>query len=84
MQRLKRAFPGRSVELFDEDGAQPRQPIHHMPIVNNFVAHIDRRAPLLNRALDDLNGPVHARAEPARRCKQDGEWRFWRVNHVGL
>lgn len=42
-----------------------------MGIVDDFVAHIDRRAPLFERFLDDLDGPINASAEAARRRKSD-------------
>ena len=44
-----------------------------MGVVNDLVPHEDRRAPLGQRLLDDLDGPVHAGAETARRGQKDGE-----------
>ena len=54
------------VQFFDEHSAQPLQPLNHVAVVDNLVADIDRRAPLPDRLLNDLDGPVDPRAEAAR------------------
>ena len=59
------------VQLLDEYRPQRLQPLDHVAVVDNLVAHIDRRAPLSDRLLNDLNGPVHARAEPPRSGQED-------------
>jgi hypothetical protein len=38
--------------------------------MNDLMAHIDRRAELLKRQFDDLDRPVDAGAEAARRAEQ--------------
>ena len=45
------------------------QTINHEFIVNDLMAHIDRCPPFFQSHLNNLDGPVHARAEPARRSK---------------
>src|SRR5262249_55767303 len=40
-------------------------------VVNDLVAHVDRRAVLLEQALDDLDRAVDAGAERARRGEED-------------
>ena len=42
-----------------------------MAVVHDLVAHIDGRAELLQRQLDDLDRPVDAGAEAARGRQQD-------------
>ena len=64
------------VELVDEDGAFALQIIDHVFVVNDLVAHIDRRAMQRQCALDNVDGPHHAGAEAARRGEQDFERRF--------
>src|SRR5215831_16014698 len=41
------------VDLVDETSSLGAQPFDHMPVVHNFMTHIDRRAVLFQRALDD-------------------------------
>ena len=48
-------------QLVDEDRAQPPQPLDHVSVVNDFVAHVDRRSEQL--------------AAPARRCRWHGRRR---------
>ena len=45
-------------QLVDEFGAAFAEPTDNMPVVNNFLAHVDRRPESLQRQLDDLNGSV--------------------------
>jgi hypothetical protein len=45
------------------------QGFDHMLVVNDLMAHIDGRAELLERALDDVDGPHDAGAKAARLCK---------------
>ena len=54
---------GTSFELLDEHRAQPAQALDHMTVVYHFVAHVDRRAEQLQRALDDLDRPIDAGTE---------------------
>ena len=62
---------GAIVQILDEHRPQPLQPLHHMPVVDNLMAHEHRRPPFDERLLNDLDGPVHARAKPARGGQQD-------------
>ena len=63
------------VELFDEDRALAPEVVDDVFVVDDFVAHVDRRAVLLERPFDDLDGPLDAGAEAARRGEQD--FQFW-------
>ena len=47
------------------------QVFHHVAVVHDLVAHVDRRAERLQRALDDLDGAVDAGAETAGIGQQD-------------
>ena len=57
--------------VLDEDGAELLQPADHVLVVDDLVAHVHRRAVLLQQPLDDLDRTVDARAERARRSEQD-------------
>ncbi len=48
-----------------EDRAFRSQVLDHKLVVHHFVAHVDRSAVELDRALDDLDRPVDACAETA-------------------
>ena len=61
------------VQLLDEDGALGLQPVDDVAVVHDLVAHIDRRAELLQRQLDDLDRAVHAGAEAARAAQENVE-----------
>jgi hypothetical protein len=65
-----RALGRALVQFFDEDRAQASQPIHHVAIMDNLMAHIDRRAPFREGPLDNLDRPFDAGAKAARRRKQ--------------
>jgi hypothetical protein len=51
------------VELVDEYRAQAAEPIDDELIVDDLMAHIDRRAEPLERELDDLDCAVDSGAE---------------------
>ena len=55
------------VEFFHKNGAFGSQRLDHESVVNDLVADVDRGAELGQGELDDLNGPVDAGAEAARR-----------------
>ena len=55
------------VQLLDEDGAFGLQVFDDETIVHDLMPDIDRCPELLQRPFDDLDGPVDARAEAARR-----------------
>ena len=60
---------GAILQLFDEHGALCPQPVDDIFVMHDLMAHIDRRAPFLQRHFDDLDGAVHPGAETARRGK---------------
>ncbi len=59
------------VELLHEDRALLPQALDHVLVVHDLVADIDRRAVFLERPLDRVDRPHHARAEAARGAEQD-------------
>jgi hypothetical protein len=59
------------VRLVDEDRATFGQRLHDVHVVDDLLADVDRRAVLLERLLDGLDGPVDTRAVAARRGQQD-------------
>ena len=64
------ALGDRVVELLDEDRAALAQLRDHVLVVDDLLAHVDRRAVELERALDGLHGAVDAGAVAARRGEQ--------------
>jgi len=52
-------------EVLDETCAFCAQGFDDVPVVNDFVPDVDRRAKLRERLLDDVDGPDHAGAETA-------------------
>ena len=65
-----RALGDRVVELLDEDRAALAQLGHDVLVVDDLLAHVDRRAVELERALDGLDGAIDARAVAARGGEQ--------------
>ena len=61
---------GHLVEFLHEHRAACLELVDHEPVVDDLVAHIDRRAEPLERALDDLDRPVDTSAKAARRGNQ--------------
>ena len=59
------------VELVDEDRALGAQVAHDVGVVDDLVAHVDRRTELRERALDDLDRTVDAGTEAARLGEDD-------------
>jgi hypothetical protein len=57
---------GYLIELLDENRAFFPQPVHHIAIVDDLMAHIDRRAVPLERHHDHLNGAVDPGAKSTR------------------
>src|SRR4051794_8642328 len=57
--------------VLDEDGAELLEPAHHVLVMDDLVANVDRRPVLLEQPLDDLDGTVDARAERPRGGEQD-------------
>ena len=63
-EHQQRAF-GNLGGIVDEDGALAAQILDDVPVVDDLVAHVDRRAVAGEAQLDDLDGAVDARAETA-------------------
>ena len=59
------------VEVLDEDRALGLQVVDDVGVVDDLVAHVDRRAELGQRALDDLDRAIHAGAKAARLRQHD-------------
>jgi hypothetical protein len=55
----------------DEDGAEPLEPLDDVVVVDDLMANVDRRAVLVEKALDDLDRSVDAGAERARGGEED-------------
>ena len=58
-------------EILDEDRALLAQILDHIGVVHDFVTHVDGRAEQLDRALDDFDRAIDARAKAARLREQD-------------
>ena len=71
-----RELAGNLLQVLDEDRALALQLLDHVPVVDDLVPHIDRRAIALQGALHDLDGAVHPGAEAARRRQQQGQGIF--------
>ncbi len=67
-------------QLLDEDSAHGLQALHHMGVVDDLVPDIDRRPPLREGLLDDLDRPVDPGAEAARRGQPDQQGRPGRTD----
>ena len=57
--------------LVDEDRAALLELLDHVLVVDDLLAHVDRRAVQVERVLDRLHGAIDARAVAARRREQD-------------
>src|SRR5712671_5524394 len=53
------------VQLLHENRARFAQAVHNMLIVNDLLAHVNRRAVEIQRNLDHIDGPNDARAKSA-------------------
>src|SRR5262249_33928691 len=53
------------------DGTLLPEPLHHVPVVDDLPAHVDGHAHHVQGPLDDLDGALHARAEPPRAGEHD-------------
>ena len=81
-----RTAVGHFVQVLDEDRAFLAQILDDVGVVHDLVAHVDRRAELLDGPLDDLDRAVDAGAEAARLREQDFDfeqecqWSSWLQN----
>ena len=57
---------GDLIQFFDKHRPQRFQPVHHMGVVHDFVADIDRWAKAFQRLFDNGDGAFHAGAKAAR------------------
>ena len=57
---------GNLVDLFHEADAFGLQVFHYPAVVDDFVAHVDRRSVALQRRFDDLDCPFDPGTESAR------------------
>ena len=64
--KMARAPAGTSSEFFDKNGAGFPQLVHHVLVMHDFLAHVDRRAVKIESDLDHIDGSHHAGAEAAR------------------
>ena len=66
-----RAASGHLAQFFNEDRPLGPQVITNKFVVNDFVANVDRRTKLFERALNDGDGAFNAGAEAARIGEDD-------------
>ena len=52
-------------EIINKDRSAAPQVFHHGPVMDNLMTHIDRAAVNEQRPLNNRDGPIDARAEPA-------------------
>ena len=67
------------LKLLHKNGTFGLQGFDDESVVHDLMAHVDGGAVLGERQLDDLDGPVDARAEAARRRQVNGEGRTLRA-----
>ena len=70
------AVIGAFIQLFDKDRTFVTQIVDHKFVVNDLVAHIDRRPPFAQRHLDDLDRAIDTGAKSTRRSKVQGQSGF--------
>jgi hypothetical protein len=64
---------GDFVQLLHKNGAFGSQGLHHVPVVDDLMANVDRSAILLERQLDNLDGAIDTGTKTARGGYQDFE-----------
>src|ERR1700761_8852663 len=69
----------RLIQLVDEDRAEAFQPLDDRTVVHDLVAHVDRRAILLEREFDDSDRPLDTGTEAARACEKQLQLRLLRL-----
>src|SRR6185312_5772470 len=70
-----RCAGGNLVELLDENRSLALERLDDVAVMNDLMAHIDRRTESLEAALDDLHRALDSGAEAARTGKQNGQRR---------
>ncbi len=70
-------------DLLDEDGPAGLEVGHHVLVVHDLLAHVDRRAVQVERLLDRDHGPVDTGAVAARRGEQHRAVGLGRVEDRG-
>ena len=63
---MTRAPVGTSSSSFDEDGTEPAQLVHHVAVVDDFLADVNRRAVEVQSDLDHVDSAHDTGAESAR------------------
>ena len=63
------------IQLVDEDRSFLRQITHHIAVVHDLLAHINRRAKGIQRNLHDIDRAHNTRAEAARLQKKNATGR---------
>ena len=58
-----RGAGGDFLQLLDEYRAESPQPVHDVSVVHDFVPDIDGPSKQLDRALDNIDRPIHSRTE---------------------
>ncbi len=67
MRRKHDSIAGRDVrQFFNKNRTFGAQIINHIGVMHDFMAHIDRRAELLQRAFNDFDRTVDPGTETAR------------------
>ena len=61
------------LDFADENHAFLAEGFDDPAVMDDLMPHINRRTVKLQRTFDDVDGAVHARAEPAGRGEVDGE-----------
>jgi len=59
------------IEFFDETRALATQVVDDMPIVNDLMTHVDRRAMSFESAIDNLDRADHTRTKAAGLSKDN-------------
>ena len=59
-------FGGQPRQIVDEDRALLAQAVHHVAVVHDLVAHVDRRSKLFQSPLHHEHGALNARTKATR------------------
>jgi len=58
-------------KVLHEARALGLEALHHVPVVDNLMANVDRRSELFERTLHNLDGPDNPGTESPRLCQYD-------------